>query len=96
MNKQVALQRGKISEQLIERAIEVMRRANKPVSIDYIAFHLDIGWATARSLLQHMALKGLVEMIDTTKGLIFASPEWVENTLRKAGKEVKVKDVVEG
>ncbi|MEM4021067.1 MAG: hypothetical protein QXI18_01645 [Nitrososphaerota archaeon] len=88
--------RKEAREALLQRALEVVREAGSPVSTDFVAFHLKIPWHSAKALLLELAARGKLDAINTTRGLIFASPEWVENTLRKAGKEVKVKNVVEG
>jgi len=58
-------------------ALEVVREAGVPVSIDYVAHHLGVSWHTARSILLRLAVKGKLKMIDTTKGPVFALREWV-------------------
>lgn len=61
--------------ELKEKALEIVGRAGKPVSIDYVAYHLKTTWHTARSLLMELAAEGRIEMIETTKSFIFTLPE---------------------
>jgi len=42
-----------------------------PVSIDLVAFHLKVGWGTARSILLNMALKGQIKHLETSNGFVF-------------------------
>ena len=56
---------------LMDRALEVVEKAGKPVSIDYVAYHLGISWHTARALLLELVARGKLRMIDTTKSYIF-------------------------
>jgi hypothetical protein len=58
-----------------ERILQVMKEANQPVSCDYIAFNLQIGWGTARGILLNMALKGRITALKTTKSFIFLLKE---------------------
>jgi len=46
-----------------------------PVSIDFVAHHLNVSWPTARGLLLNMTIKGKVEAEKTTKSLIFRLPK---------------------
>jgi len=57
--------------ELMEKALELIRATGKPVSIDYVAYHLGISWHVARSLLFELAAQGKLRMMDTTKGYIF-------------------------
>lgn len=51
--------------------LQVMEQANQPVSCDYVAFKMQIGWGTARGILLNMALKGQITALKTTKSFIF-------------------------
>jgi hypothetical protein len=55
--------------------LDVMKEAEQPVSCDYIAFNLQIGWGTARGVLLNMALKGKITALKTTKSFIFLLKE---------------------
>ena len=57
-----------------EKIIILIKEANQPVSCDYVAFKLQIGWGTARGVLLNMALKGKITAIKTTKSFIFLLP----------------------
>jgi len=58
-------------EKVEKQVLELMQRTVTPVSIDYVAHHLKIAWATARGLLLNMTIKGKIEAEKTTKSLIF-------------------------
>lgn len=51
--------------------LQLMAEAKQPVSCDYIAFKMQIGWGTARGILLNMALKGQITALKTTKSFIF-------------------------
>jgi len=48
-----------------------LRKAGKPVSIEYVAYHLGISWHVARALLLELVARGKLRMLDTTKSYIF-------------------------
>jgi predicted transcriptional regulator len=56
---------------LMDRALEVVEKAGKPVSIDYVAYNLGISWHVARALLLELVARGKLKMLDTTKSYIF-------------------------
>jgi len=56
---------------LMDRALEIVEKAGKPVSIDYVAYHLGVSWHSARALLLELVAMGKLKMIDTTKSYIF-------------------------
>ncbi|GEM_PF-2245382 len=56
------------------KVIEVIRKAGKPVSIDYVAYHCGISWATARAILFRLVAEGKIKAMDTTKSWIFFIP----------------------
>jgi len=58
-----------------EQVVKLLENTQQPVSIDYVAFHLNVNWNTARSILLNMALKGRIQAVKTTKSLIFLLPE---------------------
>jgi hypothetical protein len=45
-----------------------------PVSIDFVAFNLNLSWVTARALLFTLALEGKLKCMKTSKSWIF----WLE------------------
>jgi predicted transcriptional regulator len=55
----------------MDRALEIVEKSDKPVSIDYVAYHLGVSWHVARALLLELAAQGRVKMIDTTKSYVF-------------------------
>jgi len=63
------------NEQVENSVIELLKKTPMAVSTDYVAYHLRIGWGTARSLLLHMALEKKLEMEETTKGAVFRLPK---------------------
>jgi predicted Rossmann fold nucleotide-binding protein DprA/Smf involved in DNA uptake len=50
----------------------IVKAAGKPVSCDYVAYHLDVSWQTARAILLRLALRGEITATDTTKSWILA------------------------
>jgi len=54
------------------RALELIREAGMPVSIDYVARRLGVSWQTARGILLYLTIKGKLKIMDTTKGPVFA------------------------
>lgn len=59
------------NEQIENSVIELLCKKSMAVSTDFVAFHLEIGWSTARSLLLRMALDKKIEAEKTTRGLIW-------------------------
>ena len=57
--------------ELMEKVLELVKATGKPVSIDYVAFHLGISWHVARAILLVLVAKRELKMMDTTKGYIF-------------------------
>ena len=59
------------SPEVEAKALELIREAGMPVSIDYVARSLGVSWQTARTILLYLVIKGKLKMIDTTKGPVF-------------------------
>lgn len=59
------------TEHFESEVIKLLEKTPMPVSIDYVAHHLQISWSTARGLLMDMALEKKIEAEKTTKSLIF-------------------------
>jgi len=53
------------------KALEIIAKCSVPVSIDYVAFHCQISWGTARALLMNLAADGQLKAQRITKGWIF-------------------------
>lgn len=58
-----------------KQAIELLKKSDKRCSINYVAQHLNIAWATARVILLKLVIDGKVKSEETTTGLLF----WVDN-----------------
>jgi predicted transcriptional regulator len=56
---------------LMAKVLEIVEKAGKPVSIDYVAYHLGVSWHTARALLLELTAQGKLKAIDTTKSYVF-------------------------
>jgi len=54
-----------------DNIVELLKIAKIPVSIDYVAHHMKVGWDTARAALLNLALQGKIKANKTTKSLIF-------------------------
>ena len=59
------------SPELDAATLVVIREANRPVSIKYVADHVNIAWHQARSQLFKLAMEGKIKGVDTTKSWIF-------------------------
>lgn len=55
-----------------KKVLNILREANMPASVDYVANHLKISWGTARAILLDLALEGKIRAEKTTKSLIFS------------------------
>ena len=53
------------------KALEIIAKCSVPVSIDFVAFHCQISWGTARALLMNLAADGKLKAQRITKGWIF-------------------------
>ncbi len=58
--------------QIAKQVLTVLGEAKIPVSIDYVANHLEIAWGTARAILLNMTVQGKIKAQKTTKSLIFS------------------------
>ena len=56
---------------LMDKALEIIEKTDKPVSIEYVAYNLGISWHVARALLLELVARGKLKMLDTTKSYIF-------------------------
>jgi len=57
------------------RALRAVRKAEVPVTIDYVASKLSVSWSTARTILLELALSGKVVAEKTLGGSwIFRAP----------------------
>lgn len=54
------------------RLLKLLEEAQRPVSVDYVAYNLGISWVTAKALLLELVLEGKIEGIKTTKSWIFS------------------------
>jgi len=57
--------------ELMDKALEIVGKADKLISIDYVAYHLGVSWHVARALLLELVARGKLKMIDTTRGILF-------------------------
>lgn len=54
---------------------DLLEKADQPVSVDWVAYQLKIGWGTARAILLNMTLEGQIASLQTSKGLLFAASQ---------------------
>ena len=52
--------------------MSLLQETKMPVSIEFVAQKLSIGWGTARAILLNLAIQGKIRMQKTTKSLIFS------------------------
>jgi predicted ArsR family transcriptional regulator len=60
---------------LQNHVLDLIRETKMPVSVDFVANKLNLGWGTARAILLNLSIQGLVHMQKTTKSLIFSLKE---------------------
>lgn len=64
------------SLEMENKAIEALREAKMPASIEYVARKTGLAWHQARSLLFRLAAEDKVSMLNTTKSWVFMLREW--------------------
>jgi hypothetical protein len=57
-----------------KKLVLLLKTVKNPVSIDFVAFNLNLSWVTARALLFTLALEGKLKCMKTSKSWIF----WLE------------------
>ena len=57
-----------------KKRVLLLKTVKNPVSIDFVAFNLNLSWVTARALLFTLALEGKLKCMKTSKSWIF----WLE------------------
>lgn len=64
--------RSKVGSPKLDNAtLDVMRKAEMPVSVQYVADRVDVAWHQARAQLFKLAMEGKVKAVNTTKSWIF-------------------------
>jgi DNA-binding IclR family transcriptional regulator len=59
--------------------LNLLRKTNMPVDVEFVAQKLGIGWGTARAILLNLVVEGKVCMEKTTKSFIFSLNEGEKN-----------------
>jgi len=59
--------------------LNLLRKTNMPVDVEFVAQKLGIGWGTARAILLNLVVEGKVYMEKTTKSFIFSLNEGEKN-----------------
>jgi hypothetical protein len=62
-------------KEIESKIVKLIDQTRQPVSTDFVAHNLEIGWGTARGILLNMALKGKIKALKTTKSFVFMLPE---------------------
>lgn len=62
-------------EKVLEKVLEILKQAKIPVSVDYVAKNVGVGWGTARGFLFELALQGEIIAEKTTKSWVFRLPQ---------------------
>ena len=52
--------------------VDLMAETDMPVSVEFVAQSLSMGWGTARAILLNLAVQGRIKVEKTTKSLIFS------------------------
>jgi hypothetical protein len=58
--------------ELQNNIVSLLKETDMPVSVDFVANRMSIGWGTARAILLSLSIQGRVKMEKTTKSLIFS------------------------
>jgi predicted transcriptional regulator len=58
-----------------QQTVELLKTSKIPCSISFVAKHLSIAWATARTLLLNLTIQGKIKSQKTTTSIIF----WVND-----------------
>ena len=66
--------KGIVDSEIQTQLLKLLEKTSMPVSIEYVARHLNVGWGTARAMLLELALSGKVAGQKTTKSWIFWIP----------------------
>ena len=55
----------------LDRVMQVVRNAGKPVSVEYVSYNTNVSWATVKAILFRLVADGKLTALDTTKSWIF-------------------------
>jgi hypothetical protein len=55
--------------------VSLLKETKIPVSVEFVATRLSLGWGTARAILLNLSVQGRVKMQKTTKSFIFSLKE---------------------
>lgn len=64
-----------------EKVINLLDQTRIPVSIDFIASNIGIGWGTARAILLTLSLERKIRYLKTTKSWVF----FLDNEVKQNG-----------
>jgi len=84
------LSKGLCNSELQTQLLKLLKKTRIPVSIEYVARHLNVGWGTARAMLLELVVSGKVAGQKTTKSWIFWMPGSEDE--RKRGVNMKRKE----
>lgn len=56
-----------------KNVVDLLRETKIPVSVEFVAQKLNIGWGTARAILLNLAVQGKIRVQKTTKSMIFSA-----------------------
>ena len=57
------------------KALQIVKHAGKPVSVNYVAKELGVNWQTARTILLLLVSEGKVKLVDTMKSWVFTAKD---------------------
>jgi hypothetical protein len=70
------MKKRKVEDAKIEQdVVDLLQRAGKPATTDFVAKNLKLSWSTARAVLMAMSLRGKISFLETTAGLLFLSKD---------------------
>lgn len=77
------MSKGVCNSEIQTQLLNLLGKTPMPVSIEYVARHLNVGWGTARAILLELTLSGKVAGQKTTKSWIFWIPRTETEDVRR-------------
>jgi len=68
-----------LSKDIGKRVLETVGKASMPVSVEYIAQRVNVGWGTALRYALELVAAGKIKGMKTTKSWVF----WIQNSTKE-------------
>ena len=84
------MSKGVCNSEIQTQLLNLLEKTPMPVSIEFVARHLTVGWGTARAMLLELVVDGKVACQKTTKSWIF----WMPGSESNGARKMKEKEVL--